>query len=159
MIAPGDKIPEVTLQAAGADGIRQVSTRELFAGKKAVLFGVPGAFTPTCSDHHLPGFLARSDDLRARGVELIACVAVNDAHVMRAWGKASGAGDHLLLLADGNGELARAMGLAVDLSRFGMGGRSRRFAAVLQDGVVTLLNVEPGPGVTVSAAEAILRAL
>ena len=159
MIPIGERIPEVTVQEAGTDGIRAVGARELFAGKKAVLFGVPGAFTPTCSDHHLPGFLARADDLRAKGIELIACVAVNDAHVMRAWGKATGAAEHLVMLADGNGELARALGLELDLSRAGMGRRCRRFAAVLEDGVVRHLGVEPGPGVTVSGVEAILEVL
>jgi peroxiredoxin len=159
MIQVGERIPEVGLKAAAADGLREVSTGEIFAGKKAVLFGVPGAFTPTCSDHHLPGFVARADDLKAKGVELIACVAVNDGYVMRAWGKGSGADGHVLMLADGNGDLARALGLSVDLSRAGMGTRNRRFAAVLEDGVVRFLNVEPGPGVTVTGVETILAAL
>lgn len=159
MIERGQKIPEVSVKAAAADGVKDVSARDLFAGKRAVLFGVPGAFTPTCSDDHLPGYIARADDLKAKGIDLIACVAVNDAHVMRAWGKASGAADHIQMLADGNGDLARALGLEVDLSRFGMGKRCRRFAAVLEDGVVRHIGVEPGPGVTVSGAEAILEAL
>ncbi|HRC86528.1 MAG TPA: peroxiredoxin, partial [Thermoanaerobaculia bacterium] len=129
------------------------------AGKKAVLFGVPGAFTPTCSDEHLPGFLVHYDELKAKGVELIVCVAVNDHHVMNAWGKARNVGDYLLLLADGNGDFARATGLDFDLSRAGMGLRNRRYAMVLDDGRVRYLGVEPAPGVSVSGAAAVLEAL
>lgn len=159
MIQPGERIPDVQLQQVTAEGTRTVSAADLFRGKKAVLFAVPGAFTPTCSDAHLPGFQARTSDLKAKGVELIACLATNDAFVMAAWGKDRGVGDEIALLADGNSELTRAMGLAVDLSRFGLGERSRRYAAVLDDGVVQSLQVEPAGGVTVSGAEAVLRSL
>ncbi len=159
MIAVGDKLPSVKLQTKTSDGVEGVDTGALFAGKKAVLFAVPGAFTPTCSDDHLPGFLVHADALRAKGVELVACTAVNDAHVMGAWAKARNAGDHVLMLADGNGELARAIGLEIDLARAGMGTRSRRYAMVLEDGVVRYLGVEPAPGVTVSGAPAVLAAV
>lgn len=159
MIAVGDQIPDVQLQTMTAEGVRPVSTGELFRGKKAVLFAVPGAFTPTCSDHHLPGFVLHAADLRGKGVEVVACVAVNDVHVMGAWAKHRGTGDDLRILADGNGELARALGLEIDLARAGMGRRSRRYAMILDDGVVRYLGVEPAPGVTVSGAEAVLAAL
>ncbi len=159
MIEIGQKLPDVTLQTMTAEGIRPVSTGELFAGKKAVLFAVPGAFTPTCSDAHLPGYQLQAEALRAKGVELVACVAVNDAHVMGAWGKSRNTGDDVLLLADGNAELARALGLEIDLARAGMGVRSRRYAMVLEDGVVRYLGVEPGPGVSVSGADAVLATL
>lgn len=159
MIVLGDKIPDVTIQTKTADGIKPVSTAELFAGKKAVLFAVPGAFTPTCSDTHLPGFVTRAEELRAKGVELVACVAVNDAHVMGAWGKAQNTGDKVVMLADGNGEFARAAGLDFDLTKAGMGPRSRRYAMILEDGIVKYLGIEPAPGVTVSGVEAVLAAL
>ena len=159
MIAVGDKLPSIKLQTKTADGVGSVDTGEVFAGKKAVLFAVPGAFTPTCSDDHLPGFLVHSDELKAKGIELVACTAVNDAHVMGAWSKARSAGDQVLMLADGNGELARALGLDFDLTRAGMGTRSRRYAMVLEDGVVRYLGVEQAPGVTVSGVQAVLAAL
>lgn len=159
MIAVGDRLPNVTIQTKTSEGIRPVATGELFTGKKAVLFAVPGAFTPTCSDHHLPGFMNKTEELRARGVELVACVAVNDAHVMGAWAKAQNTGDEVLLLADGNAELARAAGLEIDLTKAGMGLRSKRYAMILEDGVVRYLGVEPAPGVTVSGVDAVLAAL
>lgn len=159
MIAVGDKFPSIKLQAKTADDSATVDTGELFAGKKVVLFAVPGAFTPTCSDDHLPGFLVHADDFKAKGVDLLACAAVNDIHVLGAWAKATNAGDHVTMLADGNGELARAVGLEIDLARAGMGHRSRRYAMVLEDGVVRYLGVEPAPGVGVSGAEAVLAAL
>jgi glutaredoxin/glutathione-dependent peroxiredoxin len=159
MIAVGQRIPEVTLRRMSGGRIEEVGTGELFGGKRAVLFAVPGAFTPTCSDDHLPGFLARSDEIRARGVDLIACTGVNDPWVMDAWGRAAGVGDSIVMLADGNGDLARALGLAFDGSGAGLGVRSRRYAAVIDDGLVTHLGVEPARGVGVSGAEAILAAL
>ena len=159
MIDVGDSIPEVTLRTLTADGVRDVSTAELFSGKKVVLFAVPGAFTPTCSDNHLPGFLERAGEIKARGVDTIACVSVNDAFVMAAWGRDRGASDDILMLADGNGDFARALGLELDISRFGMGLRSRRYAAIVDDGVVRMLGVEDGPEVGVSSADAVLRAL
>ena len=159
MIDVGDSIPRVTLSTLTADGVREVSTAELFSGKKVVLFAVPGAFTPTCSDNHLPGFLERAGEIKARGVDTIACVSVNDAFVMAAWGRDRGASEHILMLADGNGDFARALGLELDASRFGMGLRSRRYAAIVDDGVVRMLGVEDGPDVGVSSADAVLEAL
>ncbi|MGH9464451.1 MAG: peroxiredoxin [Thermoanaerobaculia bacterium] len=152
-------MPAATLSTMGADGPRAITTEEIFADKVVVLFAVPGAFTPTCSDEHLPGFLARGDELRHCGVDRVVCLAVNDAHVMGAWAKARGVGDSILMLADGNGDLTRAMGLEVDLSRFGMGIRSRRYAAVVDDGQLRWLQVEPASGVTLSGAEAVLARL
>lgn len=159
-IAPGTKIPNVTLRQMTVKGPQPLTTDQLFAGKKVVLFGVPGAFTPACSDAHLPGYVVRADELKAKGVDVVACVAVNDVFVMHAWGRSREVGDGILMLADGNGDLARAMGLDVDLSVAGLGLRNRRFAAIVDDGVVTLLNVEEKPPeVTVSSAEVILAAL
>ncbi len=159
MIAVGDRLPEARLGRMSPEGRRTVSTGELAAGRRMVLFGVPGAFTDTCSAEHLPGFLRHAAELRQRGVDRIACVAVNDLAVMAAWGEAQGVADEILMLADGNGELTRAMGLEADFSRYGMGRRSRRYAALIDDGVVRGLWVEPGSGVTVSGAEAVLAAL
>jgi len=155
-IAIGDRIPEVTLALCSAAGMRPVTTSEYFAGRRVALFAVPGAFTPTCSDTHLPGFLARADDLRRLGIDEIACTAVNDAHVMRAWAQATGAAENLSMLADGSGNLARELGLELDGRGFGMGMRSLRYAAVLDDGVFVYLAVEPGRGVDVSGAEAMV---
>jgi peroxiredoxin len=126
----------------------------LFAGKKVVLFAVPGAFTPTCSKQHLPGYLAQHDAIKAKGVDTIACLAVNDVFVMDEWARANGVGDRIVMLADGNGAYAKALGLEFDLSGFGMGTRSRRFSMVVDNGVVKELNVESGAGVSVSGAEA-----
>lgn len=158
-IQVGDRIPDVTLRTIAAGREREVSTRELFQGKRAVLFAVPGAFTPTCSDYHLPGFVEQADAIRAKGIDLIACVAVNDHFVMDAWGRAREVGDKILMLADGNGDLARAMGLDQDSSRFGLGTRSRRYAALIEDGVVKALNVDQPGRFEVSSAERILAAL
>lgn len=142
-----------------AEGVRSLETAEVFGGKRVVLFGVPGAFTPTCSDTHLPGYQLRAQEIRETGVDTIACVAVNDVFVMDAWGKARGVGDDILMLADGNGDFTRALGLELDGSGFGLGSRSQRYAALVEDGVLLMLEIEPGPGVTVSAAEAILSSL
>jgi len=158
-IGKGDKIPTVTLKTMTADGMRDISTAELCAGKKVGLFGVPGAFTPLCSDHHLPGYIARAKDIEAKGVDAIACVSVNDAFVMGAWGKDRGVGDDIVMLADGNGDLAKALGLDFDGSNFGMGLRCQRFAAIVEDGVITLFNVEAPMKFEVSDAETILAAL
>ncbi|MEE8523234.1 MAG: peroxiredoxin [Thermoanaerobaculia bacterium] len=158
-IRVGDEFPDVTLNSLTPEGMKEISTAELCAGRRVVIFGVPGAFTPTCSDSHLPGFISRAADIRAAGVDAVACVAVNDAFVMAAWGKSQNAGDEVLMLADGNGELGRALGLEVDLSGFGMGRRTRRFAAIVGDGTVELLNVETGPGIERSSAETVLAAL
>ncbi len=158
-IQVGDKIPALTLKTMTGDGIQDVSTEDLFGGKKVVLFAVPGAFTPTCSAKHLPGFVEHAAAIRAKGVDTIACVSVNDAFVMGAWGEAHGAGDAVQMIADGNGEFARALGLDFDGSNFGMGIRSQRYAAVVEDGVVKHLAVEKPMAFEVSSAEAILAAL
>ena len=128
-------------------------------GRKVVLFAVPGAFTPTCSAKHLPGFVQNAADFKAKGVDTVACISVNDAFVMGAWGEAQNVGDGIVMLADGNGEFARAVGLEFDGSAFGLATRSQRYAMVIEDGVVTALEVEPGPGLTVSAADAVLALL
>lgn len=159
MIGVGDRVPETRFGVLRADGPGLLPGREIFAGRTVVLFGVPGAFTSTCSEVHLPGFLAHADDLKAAGADVVACVAVNDAEVLAAWARQRGAGERLKMLADGNADFARATGLAVDLSRFGMGTRLRRFAAIVVDGVVRHLAVEEGPGVSVSGAEPVLDAL
>ena len=158
-IAVGDKIPSATLKHLGPDGMSDVTTDELFGGKKVVVFAVPGAFTPTCSAKHLPSFVQHADQLKGKGVDSIACVAVNDAFVMDAWGKDQGAGDKVMMLADGNSEFTDALGLAFDASGFGMGTRSQRYAMVVDDGKVTVLNVEAPGAYEVSSAEAVLAAL
>ena len=158
-IQVGDKLPSGTLKVADANGIRDVTTDELFAGKKVVLFAVPGAFTPTCSAKHLPGFVQKADEIRAKGVDAIVCLAVNDAFVMGAWGRDQQVGDKVIMAADGNAEWTRALGLELDASRFGMGIRSQRFAMIVEDGVVRKLAVEQPGKFEVSSAEAILQAL
>ena len=158
-IGVGEKIPAMKLKAARGDGIEDVNTGELFAGKKAVLFAVPGAFTPTCSARHLPGFIDKAGELRAKGVDAVVCVAVNDAFVMEAWGRDRGAGSDVVLLADGNGAFTEAIGLTMDASAYGMGRRSQRYAAILEDGVVKDLFVEAPGKFEVSSAEAVLGRL
>jgi peroxiredoxin len=155
-IQVGDKFPEVTLKSTSGE---DVSTGELMRGKKVVLFALPGAFTPTCSAKHLPGFVEKADEIRKRGVDEIVCVSVNDFFVMDAWGKAQNAGAKVKLLADGNGDLARALGLDFDASKFGMGRRAQRFAAIVENGVVKHLAVEQPMKFEVSSAEAVLEAL
>ncbi len=157
-IQVGDRIPEVTLTRMGPDGPTEIGTGELLAGRKVVLFALPGAFTPTCSAAHLPGFVVQADAIRARGVDAIVCLAVNDAFVMDAWGKAHNA-EAIEMVADGNAEFTRAVGLEVDLSARGMGLRSQRYAMVIEDGVVTHLAVEAPGRLEVSSAEAILEVL
>ncbi|HSR56489.1 MAG TPA: peroxiredoxin [Alphaproteobacteria bacterium] len=157
-IAVGEKIPSVTVQRKTAEGIDQVSTDDYFAGRKVVLFAVPGAFTPTCSQKHLPGFVAKADELKSKGVDEIACIAVNDAFVMDAWGKDQQAEGKVTMLADGSAKLAQALGLDMDLTERGMGPRSKRYAMVVDDGKVTVLNVDES-GFEKSSAEAILSAL
>jgi peroxiredoxin len=157
-IQVGDKIPDITLTTMGEKGPDPITTASIFDNKKVVLFSVPGAFTPTCSARHLPGFVESADQLFVTGVDTIACIAVNDVFVMNAWGKSAGA-DKLLMLADGNAEFALALGLEMDASSFGMGQRSQRFALVAENGVVTGLYIE-GPGeFHVSSAEHILSNL
>ena len=158
-IKVGDKLPNITLSTMTEEGPKPVSVEELCAGKKAVFFAVPGAFTPTCSNQHLPGFVASSAVLKERGVDVIACISVNDPFVMGAWGKDRSVGENVLMLADGNAEFTSALGLEMDGSGFGLGIRSQRYAMVIDDGVVSTLNVERGPGLEVSSAETILEAL
>ncbi len=158
-IQVGDRIPSTTLHHMTANGPEAITTDEIMKGKKVVLFALPGAFTPTCSAKHLPGFLSKADEIKAKGVVTIACLSVNDAFVMGAWGKDRGAGDKVVMLADGNGEFTRALGLEMDVSMAGLGVRSQRFAMVVEDGVVSKLAVEAPQKFEVSSAEAILAAL
>ena len=160
-VAVGDKIPDVQVMTGGPDGPVHVQTGDVLGSGKVVLFAVPGAFTPTCSDFHLPSYVIRHDDLVAKGVDKVVCISVNDPFVMAAWGEDQHVGDLVVMLADtdGNGEFTKAVGLEMDGSGFGLGTRSRRYAMVIDDGVVTTLNVEPGGGLTVSAADAVLEAL
>jgi peroxiredoxin len=158
-IRVGDTIPSVRLMQATAAGPREVSTDDIFKGKTVVLFAVPGAFTPTCSAKHLPSFLANIDALKAKGVDTVACMAVNDVFVMDAWAKSQDVGDKIVMLADGSGVLTRALGLEFDLTARGLGVRAQRFALVAKDGVVTHLAVEAPGGFEVSKAEAVLAAL
>jgi glutaredoxin/glutathione-dependent peroxiredoxin len=158
-IKAGERMPQGTLKTMTQQGPKDISTDELFKGKKVVLFSVPGAFTPTCDAKHLPGFLQRAGELRAKGVDTIACMAVNDVFVMNAWGKASGVGENVVMLADGNGEYAKALGLTMDASRFGMGTRGQRFAIVVDNGIATQIHVEAPGEFKVSAAEHVLANL
>ncbi|WP_409432162.1 peroxiredoxin [Litorimonas sp. RW-G-Af-16] len=155
-IKTGDKMPSATLMQMGPDGPQPVSTDDLFKGSKVALFAVPGAFTPTCSAKHLPGFKERADELRAKGVDKIACTSVNDVFVMDAWGKSQDAGDDIMMLADGNGDFAKAVGLQLDATGFGMGSRSQRYAMVVNDGVVEQVFVEDGGEFKVSSADYML---
>ena len=158
-IKVGDKIPSVTLTQMKDGGPKPVSTDELFKGRKVALFALPGAFTPTCSAKHLPGFIQQHDALKAKGVDAIACLSVNDAFVMGAWGTQQGAGDKVMMLADGNGDFTRAVGLEMDGSKFGMGKRSQRYSMLVEDGVVKALNVEAPGAFEVSSAEHLLGQL
>lgn len=158
-ISIGEKIPNATLKTMADGQMKDVTTAALFAGKKVVLFAVPGAFTPTCSKQHLPGFVEKAAAIKAKGVETIACVSVNDAFVMDAWGKDRSAGNAVLMLADGNGDFSKAIGLDFDGSGIGFGVRSQRYAMVVEDGVVKSLFVEQPMKFEVSSAEAVLAAL
>jgi len=155
----GDKVPEGSFHIMKADGPGSLSSEELFSGKKVVLFSVPGAFTPTCSKEHLPGFIEKAAEFKEKGIDTIACMAVNDVFVMGAWSEHSGAGDNVLLLADGNGEYSRALGLELDATGFGMGQRGQRFAIVVDDGVVKQLHVEAPGEFKISSAESVLTNL
>lgn len=157
-IQAGDKIPSCTIKTPGEKGPEDISTDAIFGGKKVVVFAVPGAFTPGCSNTHMPGYVVHGDDIKAKGVDTIACLSVNDAFVMGAWSKDQNA-ENILMLADGNAELTKALGLTMDASGFGMGTRSQRFAMIVDDGVVSHIAVEPAGGVDVSAAEKILEQL
>ncbi len=158
-IKTGDRFPATMVTLVTADGTRTVETSEFLAGRLVVLFAVPGAFTPTCSEKHLPGYIAHADQFAARGVDEVVCLAVNDPFVMKAWAKTSGAEGKLTMLADGSGLLTKALGLELDLVARGLGVRADRFAMIVEDGVVTMLAVEPPGGFGVSAAEAVLEKL
>jgi glutaredoxin/glutathione-dependent peroxiredoxin len=158
-IAIGDRLPAAEFNVMTADGQQKLSTDVVFAGRKVVLFALPGAFTPTCSAAHLPSYLEHYDALKAKGVDTIACTAVNDVHVMSAWAKISGADGKIMMLADGNGTFAKACGLDKDLNVAGMGLRSQRYSMIVENGVVRALNVEDKSGVNVSGAETVLEQL
>lgn len=155
-IAAGQKLPDITFKTKTDDGVKELSTADIFAGKKVVLFGVPGAFTPTCSNNHLPGYLENYDAILAKGVDTIAVVAVNDVFVMSAWARFTGGEDKILYLADGSGNFAKATGLDIDLSGAGLGFRCKRFSAIVEDGVVTTLNIEDVPSNAVASGAATL---
>ncbi len=158
-IKVGDKVPQSTLTHMTAEGPAPISTDDIFGGKKVVLFAVPGAFTPTCSAQHLPGFVQNASDILSKGVDSIVCMSVNDVFVMSAWGKDQGVGDKVLMVADGNAEFTKALGLELDASGFGMGLRSQRFSFIAEDGVITQLNLEEGGAYKNSAAEVALSQL
>jgi peroxiredoxin len=158
-IAPGARLPQAKFSISTADGPQKISTDEVFAGRKVVLFAVPGAFTPTCHMNHLPSFLTHFAAFKDKGVDTVACLSVNDVFVMKNWAKATDAEGKILFLADGNGEFASALGLARDMSEYGMGMRCTRFSMLVEDGVVKTLNVEKGPGIAESGAEKILGQL
>ena len=158
-IKAGDKLPADIKLKEMDGGPKDVTTGEVFKGKKVVLFAVPGAFTPTCSMKHLPGFVEQAGAIKGKGIDEIVCVSVNDAFVMGAWGDANACKGKVRMLADGNGEFTRAVGLEMDVSGFGMGKRSQRYGMVIKDGKVTQLNVEPGPGLNVCSSEAMLLQL
>lgn len=158
-IQVGDRLPAATFMTIGPDGPTPVTTDQVFAGKTVALFAVPGAFTPTCSARHLPGFKEKADELAAKGVDQIACVSVNDMFVMKAWGDSQGVTGKILMLADGNGEFTRAVGLEMDAQRFGMGARSQRYSMIVKDGVVAQINVEEGGDFKVSSADYMLAQL
>jgi peroxiredoxin len=155
----GDHLPAATFTTFGPEGPRPITTDEIFKGKTVALFAVPGAFTPTCSAKHVPGFKAHAAEFRAKGVDTIACVSVNDVFVMKAWGADQEVGDDILMLADGNGAFTAAIGLELDAKGFGMGVRSQRYSLLAKDGVVTELNVEAGGEFRISAAEYMLAQL
>ncbi len=158
-IKVGDKLPEASLRLKTDSGVTEVKTPDFFKGKKAVLFALPGAFTPTCSAKHLPGFVSKAADLKAKGIDTIACLSVNDAFVMDAWGKQQGADDKVVMLADGNADFTKKAGLTMDGSKFGMGERSQRYAMVIDDGTVKALYVEAPGAFEVSAVEHVLKNL
>lgn len=158
-IKVGDTLPQATFNSPSADGPRPLTTDDVFKGKRVALFAVPGAFTPTCSAKHMPGFVQHAGDLKAKGVDTIACVSVNDVFVMKAWGEDQNVGDDILLLADGSGVFTQAIGLEMDGSRFGMGLRSQRYSMIVKDGVVEQLNVEQGGEFKVSSADYLLEHL
>jgi glutaredoxin/glutathione-dependent peroxiredoxin len=159
MIKIGDKLPEATFNVPTSDGMKPITTSDIFAGKRVALFAVPGAFTPTCSARHLPSFREKAGELKAKGVDLIACTSVNDHYVMNAWAKDQNIGEEILMLADGSGAFAKAIGLDADFAKFGMGLRSKRYSMIVKDGVVEHLNVEEPGEYKVSSAEYMLGQL
>ena len=158
-VAVGDKLPDIEVRTMGAEGPQAVRTSDVLGQGRVVLFAVPGAFTPGCSKIHLPGFVEQASELKAKGVDTVACVAVNDAWVMDAWGRSQGVGDSIVMLADGNAEFTRAMGLEAELSGAGLGVRSKRYASIIEDGIITSLEVESKPGVDVSSCSSVLARL
>ncbi|MCF8880897.1 peroxiredoxin [Hyphobacterium sp. SN044] len=158
-ISTGDRLPDATFTVMTSDGPTKMTTQDVFGGKTVALFAVPGAFTPTCSAKHLPGYVEKAAELRAKGVDAIACTSVNDVFVMGAWGKDQGVGDDVIMLADGNGDFAAATGLEMDGSGFGMGKRSKRYSMIVKDGVVTELNIEEPGDFKVSSADFMLGQL
>ena len=158
-IQVGDRLPQATFMTPTEDGPAPVTTDDIFAGKRVALFAVPGAFTPTCSARHLPGFKDKASELKAKGVDAIACVSVNDVFVMKAWAKDQGVGDEIMMLADGNGAFTEALGLELDASKFGMGKRSQRYSLIANDGVVEQRNVEEGGEFRVSSADYMMAQL
>jgi len=158
-IQVGDRLPQATFMTPTEEGPAPISTDEVFKGKRVALFAVPGAFTPTCSAKHLPGFKEQAAAIKAKGVDTIACVSVNDVFVMKAWAKDQGVGDEILMLADGNGDFTKALGLELNASKFGMGSRSQRYSLIANDGVVEQLNVEAAGEFRVSSADYLLEAL
>ena len=158
-IKEGDRLPDATFMTYGPEGPRPITTDEVFKGKRVALIAVPGAFTPTCSAKHLPGFKEKAADLRGKGIDAIACVSVNDVFVMKAWGQDQGVGEDIIMLADGNGAFTRDIGLDMDASKFGMGPRSQRYSMIVNDGVVEKLNVEEGGEFRVSSADYMMAQL
>jgi glutaredoxin/glutathione-dependent peroxiredoxin len=159
-IKVGDKVPSATLKYLSPEGPKEITTDELFRGKKVAFFAVPGAFTPACSQRHLPGYVDKASDIKGKGVDTIACVSVNDAFVMGAWGKQQNSGDKVMMLADGSGDFTRAVGLELDLTKAGLGMRSQRYSMLVDNGTVKTLNVEPAPGqVDTSSADSMLKTL
>jgi glutaredoxin/glutathione-dependent peroxiredoxin len=158
-IKAGEKLPEGSFMQMTKDGPQKITTEQLFGGKTVVLFSVPGAFTPTCDAKHLPGFVELADQIKAKGVDTVACTAVNDVFVMNAWGKHGGVGDKILMLADGNGAYVKSLGLEMDGTKFGMGMRGQRFALIVKNGVATQVDIEKPGEFKVSAAEHVLSQL
>jgi peroxiredoxin len=155
----GDKVPSAKMKQMTAEGPKDISSDELFAGKKVAVFALPGAFTPTCSAKHLPGFIEKAAELKSKGIQAIACVSVNDAFVMDAWGKSQGCGDKVMMIADGNGDFTKAMGLELDGTANGLGKRSQRYSMIVENGVIKQLNVEAPRAFEVSSAEHMLKNL
>ncbi len=158
-IKVGDKIPDATFGTMGPEGPTQVNSNDVFSGKKVALFAVPGAFTPTCSAKHLPGYVEQANAIKAAGVDEIACLSVNDVFVMDAWAKSQGVDGEVVMLADGNGEFTKSLGLELDATGFGMGQRSQRYSMIVDNGIVTALNVEEGGEFRVSSADYMLEGL